>query len=413
MLDQARRGPIAILGLNPFERYYGDYASPPDFLIMLGQYLLWTGDFATVRELLPTARRVIQWIDQRGDLDGDGFIEYVTRSSGGIKNQGWKDSDDAILDESGRIIPNPIAVCEIQGYWYAGLQQAALAFFFAGSPRYAYTLWRKAAALKQRFNRAFWIEDLGFYALGLDPEKRPIRVMTSNVGQALATGIIAKEKAPKVARRMMERDMFSGWGIRTLSSDHMAFNPLAYHLGCVWPVDAGTSAFGLARYGCVDELHRLTEGLFAASNLFVANRLPEVLGGFTRDDRHPHPGIFPGSCEPQGWSAGSILLAIQALLGMVPVAPLGLLLIDPHLPSWLPDLRLEGIRVGPARVDLEFHRSKRGETRYRGLRHDGPVRVLRQPVPDGPEATASGRLRVLRDTKSGSPSLLVLLRRTV
>jgi glycogen debranching enzyme len=212
------------------------------------------------------------------------------------------------------------------------------------------------------------------------------------VGQFLATGIVPPEKGRIVARRMMEPDLFSGWGIRTLSSDHVAYNPFSYHLGSVWPVEAGTTAFAFARYGCVDELHRLTEALFDASDLFVANRLPEVLGGIPRDGDHPHPGIFPGSCEPQGWSAGAVIVAIQALLGIRAVAPLGLLLIDPQLPPWLPDLRLDGVRVGRGTVDLAFHRTRSGKTRYRVLRRQGTVRVLRQPVPQGPDATVLGRV---------------------
>ena len=392
ILDQARRGPLAVLGVNPFLRYYGDYASPPDFLVGLGQYLAWTDDRETARTLLPAARKVVDWLDQRGDLDGDGFLEYVTRSSKGIKNQGWKDSDDAIVDEDGRIVPNPIAVSELQGYWYAGLGQVALAFFLAGDWFYALKLLRKALAMKRRFDQVFWMEDQGFYAMALDPGKRQVRSIASNVGQFLATGIVPPEKGAIVARRMMQPDMFSGWGIRTLSSDHVAYNPFNYHLGCVWPVEAGTTAFGFARYGCVDELHRLTEALFAASDLFVANRLPEVLGGIPRDGDHPHPGVFPGSCEPQGWSAGAVVLAVQALLGMRAIAPLRLLLLDPQLPPWLPDLRLDGVRVGGGKVDLMFWRTRDGRTRYRVTRRQGNVLVLRQPVPQGPKATLFHRL---------------------
>jgi glycogen debranching enzyme len=334
---------------------------------------------------------VVDWLDESGDLDGDGFIEYVTRSAQGIKNQGWKDSDDAIVDEQGGIVPNPIAVSEVQGYWYAGLGQAALAFLLAGDWVYALTLVKKARAVKRRFDERFWMPDEQFYALALDPEKQPVRSIASNAGQLLATGIIPSEKGQLVARRLMEPDMFSGWGVRTLSSDHRAYNPFSYHLGTVWPVESGTTAFGFARYGCRDALHRLAEGLFAASDLFVANRLPEVLGGVPRDAEHPHPGIFPGSCEPQGWSAGAVILTIQALLGMRPFAPLGLLLIDPQLPPWLPDLQLNGVRVGAGSVDLAFWRTRNGKTRYRVVGRRGHIRVLRQPVPQGPEATPGNR----------------------
>ncbi|MGD9889840.1 MAG: glycogen debranching N-terminal domain-containing protein [Dehalococcoidia bacterium] len=394
MIHQARRGPLSLLGINPFERYYGDYATPPDFLIMLGQYLTWTDDRATIRELLPAARKAIDWLDRYGDLDGDGFIEYVTRSEKGVKNQGWKDSQDAIVDGQGAIVPNPIATSELQGYWYAGLQWAAFAFFFGGDRAYAAGLLRKAAALKRRFDQRFWMEDEGFYALALGPDKQPVHSIASNAGHLLATGIVPSERGHLVARRLMAPDMFSGWGIRTLSSDHVAYNPLSYHLGSVWPVENGTFALGFARYGCWDELHRLAEGLFAATDLFVENRLPEAIGGLPRDHEHPHPGIYPESNEPQGWSASMIVLIIQSLLGMIAVAPLRLLVVDPHLPPWLPDLHLEGIRVGRARISLRFWRADDGTTHFRVAGREGAVRVLRQPPPQAREATLGRRVRV-------------------
>jgi glycogen debranching enzyme len=216
------------------------------------------------------------------------------------------------------------------------------------------------------------MEDEGFYAMALGPNKEQIRSIGSNVGQALATGIIPKEKGSRVARRLMEPDMFSGWGIRTLSSDHVAYNPFSYHLGSVWPVESGTIALGFGRYGCIDELHRLAEGLFAATELFVGNRLPEVLGGLSRDAAHPHPGIYRGSNEPQGWSESAIVVTIQSLLGMRAIALLDLLILDPALPPWLPNFR------------LEFRRVESGQTDYRVTRRDGSVRVLHQPPPNAP-----------------------------
>jgi glycogen debranching enzyme len=391
MIHQARGGPLSELGINPFSRYYGDWATPPDFLIMLGQYLAWSGDRTTIRGLLPAARDAVDWCERYGDLDGDGFLEYETRSAGGVKNQGWKDSDDAVVDERGAIVPNPIATSELQAYWYAGLQQASLAFAAMGDLGYADRLIRRARELKRRFNKAFWMEDLGAYAFGLGPDKRQIRSIGSNDGHLLAAGIVPPERGRRLAARLMEPDMFSGWGIRTLSSHHPAFNPFSYHRGTVWPVEQGTIGFGFARYGCWNELHRLAEGFFAATGLFVESRLPEVIGGVQRDAEHPHPGIYPNSCEPQGWSASAVVMVVQALLGMVAVAPLRLLVVDPHLPAWLPDVRLDGIRVGNAVIDLEFRLSGRG-TAYRVLRRHGWVRVVRQPPPQAPGAGPLGRL---------------------
>jgi glycogen debranching enzyme len=393
MIHQARWGPLSVLNVDPVLRYYGDYAAPSDFLIMLGQYLAWTNDLTTVRKLLPAARKAIQWLDRYGDLDGDGFLEYVTRSEKGVKNQGWKDSPPAIVDNHGNIVDNPIGTSELQAYWYAGLQLAATAFFAAGDGGYAVELLKQARQLKQRFDAAFWMEAEGFYAMGLGPDKQQIRSIGSNAGHLLASGIVPKEKAKRVAERLMAPDLFSGWGVRTLSSTHSAYNPFSYHLGSVWPVETGTFALGFGRYGCITELHQLAEGFFAMTDLFVDNRLPEAIGGMPRDREHPHPGIYPKSNEPQGWSASAVVLVVQSLLGMRPVAPLGLLLIDPYLPEWLPDLRLEGVRVGESRLDLEFHRTPEGKTRYKVHRREGRIRVLRQPAPQGPHGTPSGRLR--------------------
>jgi len=395
IIHQARTGPLSLLNYDPFERYYGDYSAPQDFLTMLGQYFAWTTDRETVQSLLPAARRVLKWLDEQGDLDGDGFLEYVTRSEKGVKNQGWKDSDEAIIDEHGTIIQNPIATSEMQGYWFAALQQAASIFYFMGERRYARQLLRQARDLRKRFNAAFWMEDLGFYAMALGPDKRQVRSISSNTGHLLTAGIVPKKRGARVVTRLMAPDMFSGWGIRTLSSDHPAYNPFSYHLGSVWPIESATFAQGFTRYGCWDDLHRFAEAIFASTELFTENRLPEAIGGLPRDAEHPHPGIYPEACEPQGWSASMIVLMLQSLLGIFPLAPLGILLVDPHLPSWLPDLRLEGVRVGGSRLDLEFWRTKNGTTDYRVARQAGHVRVLRQSLPPGMAIVTPSRLRML------------------
>jgi glycogen debranching enzyme len=392
MLHQARWGPLSVLGIDPFRRYYGDYATAPDFLIMLGQYLAWTGDRALVRQLLPAAGKALHWLEHYADLDGDGFIEYLSRSEKGVKHQGWKDSGDAIVDEQGNQIEPPIATSELQAYWYAGLGQAAVCFAACGDLGAALDLRRKAQALKRRFNEAFWMEAEGFYAMALGPDKRQLRSISSNTGHLLAAGIVPRERAQRVARRLMQPDLFTGWGVRTLSSEHPAYNPFSYHRGSLWPVENGTFAFGLARYGQWHLLHKLAEGIFAATDLFVSNRLPEVMGGLQRDEWHPHPGIYPESHEPQAWSASMIVMVVQALVGIYPFAPAGVLLVDPHLPPWLPELRLAGLRVGRASLDIEFRRGNDGTTGYRIHGREGRLRVIRQPVPDGPEATIPRRI---------------------
>ncbi|SBT40980.1 amylo-alpha-1,6-glucosidase [Micromonospora auratinigra] len=359
-LHEARRGPVSALGLNPFTGYYGDWSTAPDFLVFLGQYLAWTGDLDTVRDLLPTARRALGWIERYGDPDGDGFLEYHCRSRAGLKNQGWKDSDTAIVDEDGRVVPNPIATSELQGYWYAALRHAAVVFTVTGHPARGAALLVRARALRRRFHRAYWLPERGCYAMALGPDKRPVRSTNSNDGHLLTTGIVPARVAARVADRLLAPDMFSGWGVRTLSADHPAYNPFSYHRGSVWPVEAGTVGLGLARYGCWAHLHRLAEGMFAAAALFDGHRLPEVLSGLPRDPAHPFPGVYPNSCSPQAWSASAVIALVQALLALRPAAPLRTVFVDPHLPEWLPDLRLEGVRVGGATVDLTVRRRRGG-----------------------------------------------------
>jgi glycogen debranching enzyme len=401
MIHQARWGPLSALRIDAFERYFGDWATPVDFLVMLGQYLLWTNDVETTRKLLPAAKKVVHWTEYYGDKDGDGFLEYETRSPLGVKHQGWKDSDDAIVDARGNLVEPPIAACEIQGYWYAGLQQAAVAFLRCGDAPFGLRLLRQAASLRSRFEKAFWMEDEGFYTTALGRDGHSADAVSSNAGHLLAAGIISKERASKVAGRLLEADMFSGWGIRTLTSRNPFYNPFSYHRGSVWPVEQGTIAFGLARYGLWEQLHTLARGVFELTDLFADNRLPEVVGGIQRDDQHPHPGLYPNSCEPQGWSASAIVLLVQSLLGMRAIAPLNLLVIDPHLPEWLPELRLEGLTVGAASVDIEFRRTRAGDTSFRVLNKTGSLHVVRQPVPDGPQSSLLHKGKALLQSVRG------------
>lgn len=377
-VHEARFGPTSVLGLDPFDAYYGDWATAPDFLVFLGQYLAWTGDLDTVRELLPAAREIFGWYDHYADLDRDGFVEYHCRSPNGVKNQGWKDSDTAVVDEHGQVVDNPIATSELQAYWYAALRYGALAFAACGDRAFAATLVARAATLRRRFHEAFWMPDRGSYAMALGPDKRQVRSVTSNDGHLLATGIVPAPYARAVARRLLAPDLFSGWGIRTLSADHPAYNPFSYHRGSVWPVEAGTIGLGLARYGCWAELHRIAEGMFAAAALFEGFRLPEVLSGLPRDEAHPYPGVYPDSCSPQAWSSSSVIALVQALLALRPLAPLRAIVVNPHLPEWLPDLTLQGVRVGRSTFDLTVRRSRGGRisVRTRGDR----IAVLRGPT---------------------------------
>jgi glycogen debranching enzyme len=378
LLHRARRGPVSVLGLDPLAGYYGDFATGPDFLIFLGQYLAWTADLDTVRELLPVARSALDWLDRYADLDRDGFLEYRCRSADGDKNQGWKDSDTAIVDEHGRVVDNPIAPSELQGYHYAALRHGALAFAAGGDRAFAAGLLARAAALRRRFHPAYWMPEQGCYAMALGPDHQQVRSVNSNDGHLLATGIVPPRLAPALARRLFAADMFSGWGVRTLSADHPAYNPFSYHRGSVWPVEAGTLGMGLARYGCWPHLHRLAEATFAAAALFPEHRLPEVISGLPRDRAHPHPGTYPEACSPQAWSASTVVALVQALLGLRPAAPLRTIVIDPHLPDWLPDIELQGVQIGGATFDLTVRRrrNRRVSVRTRG----DHITVIRQPT---------------------------------
>jgi glycogen debranching enzyme len=390
MLHQARSGPVSALGKDPMAGYYGDYATPVDFLVFLGQYLAWTGDISTVRELLPAAKATLRWLDRYGDADGDGFLEYDTKSPQGVPHQGWKDAPDSLVDTDGNLLGPPLATCELQGYYYSALRHAAALFSLLGDRGYAGPLLRRAHRLRASFDEAFWMPEEQTYAVALDQDKKQVRVVTSNPGHLLVSGIVPRAKAAKVADRLLAEDMFSGWGVRTLSSRNPAYDPFSYHRGSVWTVEHGTLALGMARYGLVPQLHQVAEAVFDQADLFEEYRIPEAIGGVQRDDDHPHPGIYPEANVPQAWSASAIVMIVQALLGARPVAPARLLMLDPQLPDWLPDLRLQGLRVGSATIDLTLERV-RGRTHCRVLNRHGRLRVIQQPTAQAQHASAAVR----------------------
>jgi glycogen debranching enzyme len=271
----------------------------------------------------------------------------------------------------------------------------ALAFAAVGEHARAADLRAQAESLRRRFNDRFWLEEERFIALALGPDKRPVRSVADNAGACLAYGIVDADKAQAVADRLMAPDMFSGWGIRTLSSEHPAYNPLAYHLGTVWPFANALTGFGLKRYGFDPALHRLAKALFDASELFHLGRLPEVFGGHPRDRRHAHPGIYPGACAPQAWSASAVILLVQSMLGVVPLAPLNTLILGPDLPDWLPEVTLQGVQVGATRADLRFWRDDSGFTNHQVTQASGGLTVRRYKRPDksGPDDLLAAAMR--------------------
>jgi glycogen debranching enzyme len=351
------------------------------FATALDELWRWTGDRTVVVPLFDPALRALRWLDERADMDGDGFFEYRSVSQAAVKNQGWKDAAQAIVYADGSQVPDPIAVCDAQGFAYMSFVRAAGLSWWLGEQAQASALFRRARELKRRFNDAFWMPDAGFFALGLDPEKRQIASITSNPGHLLAAGIVDDALVEPTARRLFARDLFSGWGIRSLSADNPAFNPYAYQRGSIWPVEHGTFALGFARYGLDGYASALARAQLETAALFQDLRLPEVLSGHTRDADHPFPALYPRTCWPQAWSASALIAIAQALVGVYPFAPLHLLLVDPHLPEWLPELSLVGLRVGPAQVSLRFFRTADGRSDFEVTEQRGRLHVVRQPSP--------------------------------
>jgi glycogen debranching enzyme len=381
IIHSLRQGPLARLGLNPFARYYADFASPFMFVISLAQLYAWTGDERLIRRHWDAARRILDWAREYGDRDGDGYLEYMTQAKDGPKNQGWKDSGNGVVYEDGQQVPAPIAVCEIQGYWYAAQQLFAVLAAALGETSEAKANWKSSRELKQRFNRDWWLPEERFFALALDPDKRPARSITSNVGHCLTSGIIADEHIRPVVGRLFAPDMFSGWGIRTLSSDHPSYNPISYHLGSVWAVENGTIAFGLRRYGLDARTLDLFEAMVDLAMLYDGYRVPECVGGYSRAE-FPHPGAYPRANAPQAWNQSTLPLLLQTILGLQPVAPMHLLAVDPMLPPWLPEVTIERLRLGGTVATLRFHREKDGHTDVDVVRKQGPLHLVRQPPPE-------------------------------
>lgn len=381
MLHEAHTGPLEILQFNPRQRYYGSVTTSAFYPVVVAELWHWTGDKALVAPYIEPAVRALEWLDRESDIDGDGFYEYLTRSRNGVKHQAWKDSENAMVAEDGSAVEPPIATCEEQGFVYAAKQLFAEVLWWFDRKDEAKRLYREASALKERFNETFWLEDQSFIAMGVGPDKRPIRSRGSNPGHCMATGIVDRSLVQTVADGLLEEDLFSGWGVRTLSSRHPAYNPYSYHRGSVWPVEQGSFALGFNRYGLHEHLHTLAKAQFEAAMIFDFYRLPEVFSGHPRDADHPFPAFYPKSNSPQAWSASSVFLHLQSMLGLYPYAPLNLLIVDPHLPDWLPEIVLRSLRVGDATVDLHFYRGADGRSSYTVLDHQGPLHIIRQPSP--------------------------------
>ena len=380
ILHELRYGELAHFRLIPHTPYYGTSDATPLYLVAL--HLAWrsTGDRSLIEKHLRTAEGCLAWIDNYGDRDGDGLQEYQTRSSAGYENTGWKDSGDAVMYEDGTLVKGPKALCELQGYVYdAWLRMAEIYDEIGGHDR-AKHLREKAAALFQKFNELFWNEELGFYAYTLDGDKKPVFSIASNPGHCLWSGIVRKDRAARVVARLMQPDMWSGWGIRTLSALHKSFNPYNYQTGAVWPHDNAIIAFGFRRYGFAAEAAAVARSISGAASHFLINELPELYAGLQRENLS-FPVQYIGANVPQAWAAGTPFVLLQSLLGIVPDAPRGQLYVDPALPDWMPDVTLIDLRLGRKTMDLRFWRDGK-DTKFEVLRGDASSVVLR-PIDDG------------------------------
>ncbi len=358
ILHEYRSGEMTRCGEMPFGPYYGSIDATPLFLILLSETFNWTADESLVEELLPAAYKAIEWMDKYADLDGDGFVEYLRRSSKGLVNQGWKDSWDANIHRDGTIAKPPIALAEVQGYVYdAKFRMASLLRSF-GDSKTADRLKRESSELAKRFEKAFWMPQRGFYAMALDSEKKQLQVISSNPGHLLFTRIIGRERARTVAQRLMRDDMFSGWGWRTMSRDEQVFNPLSYHRGSVWPHDNSLIAHGMALNDLRQPAMQILTSLFQAALTFRDYRLPELFCGVHRRE-FDTPVHYPVSCSPQAWASGAMFLILTSVLGIRPSAQRRELnVVNPELPPFLDFLKIKNMRIGNARVDLEFTRSE-------------------------------------------------------
>ena len=356
ILHEMRGGEMAALREVPFAHYYGSVDATPLFVLLAGLYVERTGDDETLAELWPSIEAALRWIDGAGDPDRDGFVEYQRASEQGLANQGWKDSYDAIFHADGRLAEGYIALAEVQGYVFAGKQLAARCALRLGLLDKARQLETEARLLAERFEAAFWCDELGTYALALDGAKRPCRVRTSNAGQLLFSGIVREDRARMVAADLMRPHFFTGWGIRTVARGEARYNPMSYHDGSIWPHDNALIALGLARYGLKHAVDHVFEALFSAATYMDLRRLPELFCGFRRE-KGRGPTLYPVACAPQAWASATPFTLLEAALGLEFDAQRGeIRLRNPHLPAFLNDVILRELQLGPSSVDLRVRR---------------------------------------------------------
>jgi glycogen debranching enzyme len=374
ILHEIRMGEMARLGEVPHTPYYGTVDATPLFLILIGEHARWRGSLALFNELKANVEAALDWIARYGDHDSDGYVEYFCKTEKGLSNQGWKDSGDAIVNTDGSLAAPPIALVEVQAYVYRAKRGIAELFRRSGDEERARRLDDEADDLRHKFNRDFWVE-AGWYALALQKDKRPVEVLSSNAGHALWAGVADGEKARRTAASLMTDEMFTGWGVRTLSSGEVYYNPLGYHLGTVWPHDNSIVAAGFKRYGCEREALRVFVGLLQAAIHFDGRRLPELFGGFHRDD-YGVPVPYPVACQPQAWAAGTVPYLLTTLLGLEPEGfENRLRVVRPVLPEFINHVEIRRLGIGEALADLRFERAGEG-IEVKVLKVDGTLDLV-------------------------------------
>ncbi len=379
IMHELRVGEMARTNEIPQTPYYGSIDATPLFLILISRHAAWTGSLALFQELRGPVERALEWMAKFGDPNGKGYLAYQVKSAKGLGNQGWKDSGDAIVNADGSLAEPPIALAEVQGYAYLAKVGLADLFQRAGEPDRARQLRQEADDLRARFNRDYWLEDLGVYALALQADQKPAAVVASNAGQVLWSGIADPDKARRTMTRLLADDMFNGWGIRTLSDKERRYNPVGYHLGTVWPHDNSLIVAGFRRYGFDEAACRVFTGIVEAATHFHADRLPEVFAGLPRVP-FDTPVHYPVACHPQAWAAGALPFMTEVLLGLVPGAfERRLRIVRPVLPEFVGRVEVRRLRVGDARADLSFRRTGAGPVEVTVRQVDGSLDVVVEP----------------------------------
>jgi glycogen debranching enzyme len=377
ILHEMRRGEMAALKEVPFGRYYGSVDSTPLFIVLAAGYFLRTGDREFLSRLWPNIQAALRWIDIYGDADHDGFVEYARRSNTGLVQQGWKDSNDSVFHANGILAEPPIALCEVQAYTYAAKRSAAMLASEFGENDYSLKLSLEADSLQQRFEEEFWCEEMGMYALALDGKKQQCKVRSSNAGQTLFCKIGTPEHAARLCRELMTTQLFSGWGIRTIGSGELRYNPMSYHNGSIWPHDNALIGLGLSMYGFQDAVASILNGLYEASLHVDLHRLPELFCGFHKRNDSSGPTLYPVACAPQAWAAGAPYLLLQASLGLsVKALERQISFSHPILPPNIEEVRIENLGVTGGECDVIIHRHT-GGVDVDVLRKSGEIEIIK------------------------------------